>query len=311
MYVGLTDRVGALHPGPEERVHEVDDRRDGAEVLGEVQRRIGEHVLRLSRRGRCRRGGTGRSTASGRRRRTVGPRRPARADRRTRRGRRCRHATTREAPRSRSAADRCLGTRRSGCARSDSWHAARTSSSRSASRASTSRSWKRSRPSAASLVRPLEDCRRQRPEAGLVDRLAAEIGIDERPNAPGGHRPVLPAILGSTPSVRRTSMQASPRPRPRSPARCTPRASAWSSSVRPGSRSRHGEMSIGGSVTRVAGHSHTSRHADGRSSGAARRRCSRMRAGVSPSSTARRTTGARVPSGSNSSTASSRHRSSR
>ena len=46
--VGLRTGVGVVHPRVEQSVDEVDDRGDGAEVLGEVQRWIGEHVFRAA-----------------------------------------------------------------------------------------------------------------------------------------------------------------------------------------------------------------------------------------------------------------------
>ncbi len=162
--------------------HAVDPLDDGvgrAEVRR--QHRPRPHRSRPRPRGtwRCRRGGTGRSTASGRRRRTG-----ARAAGRCRR---CRRATARPARRSgarRSPAGsgRCPGTRRAAAGGSGRGGAAgRPRRWPAARRASTSRSWNSSVPAAAPGHRALEH---EPPADGADHELAVrappgELGVDD------------------------------------------------------------------------------------------------------------------------------------
>ena len=113
---GVERAVRRLHAGlglddvAEHAVDPVDDGRRGAEVGRQHLARRRRSGRRRRGRRRCRRGGTGRSTASGRRRRTAGrgagaepPGRPA--------GRPGRRSAAR---RSRAGSGRCPGTRRAG-----------------------------------------------------------------------------------------------------------------------------------------------------------------------------------------------------
>ena len=152
----------------EDGVDPVEHGRHRAEVRDE--RHAGARVARPRRgRSRCSRGGSGRSTASGRRRRTATPAAPRR-----RASRRRRHPARRRcARRARSGSGRCPGTRRAAAAGRSPAAAARASAFvRSRSREATSRSWNSRRAGCHARTRVVEhrggDPARERPQRGIA-----------------------------------------------------------------------------------------------------------------------------------------------